>query len=158
MHVLSLLSYNTTFIRILRQDLMLSDKCNISIHSSKFNFVTAAKYSLTWSNFQIFTTFASRCPKMAYNSETSAPNIFSKLRSPAVYNPKTNVTTNFRRFASPFDQDNSFHAKSSSWHFITYKDCSQCLGSASQPILICREQHLQSFRWTRPFFSWMFVF
>ena len=45
-----------------------------------------------------------------YNSETSLPNIFSKLRSPAVYNPKTNVTTNLRRFASPFDQGNSFHA------------------------------------------------
>ena len=44
-----------------------------------------------------------------YNSKTSLPNIFSKLRSPAVYNPKTNVTTNLRRFASPFDQGNSFH-------------------------------------------------
>ena len=93
-----------------------------------------------------------------YNSETSLPNIFSKLRSPAVYNPKTNVTANLRRFASPFDRGNSFHAKSSSCYFITYKYCPQCLGSASQPISICREQHLQSFQWTHPYFSWMFVF
>ena len=39
-------------------------------------------------------------------------SITLKLRSPAVYNPKTNVTTSLRRFASPFDQGNSFHAKS----------------------------------------------
>ena len=76
MHVLSLLSYSTTFIRILRQDLMLSDKFNISIHSSKFNFVTAAKYSLTWSIFQIFTSFASRCPKIAY----ACPFLFITLK------------------------------------------------------------------------------
>ena len=44
---LNLLSYNTTFIRILRQDLMLSDTFNIFVHISKFIFVTAAKYSLT---------------------------------------------------------------------------------------------------------------
>ena len=39
-------------------------------------------------------------------------SITLKLRSPAVYNSKTNVTTSLRRFASPFVQGNYFHAKS----------------------------------------------
>ena len=58
---------------------------------------------------------------------------------------QTSLPCNLRRFASPFDQGNSFHAKSNSCYFITYKYSPQCLGSASQPISICREQHLQTF-------------
>ena len=112
------------------------------------------------------TNFASRCPKMA----CACPFLFItlKLHCPTFFQnygilqfttqKQTSLPTCVDLRVRVTDQGNSFHAKSSSCYFITYKYCPQCLRSASQPISICREQHLQSFHWTRPFFSWMFVF
>ena len=71
------------------------------------------------------------CPFLFITLKLHCPT--AKLRSPAVYKPKANVTSNLRRFASPFDQGNSFHAKSSSCYFITYKYCPQCLGVLHSP-------------------------